>query len=73
MGLFRRKEKKTGSYDPEAVQPAIRCSICTGEQTAGFRHRKDGHFEEVMLIRDGKDLEAFREAYGIEGEIPRFY
>jgi hypothetical protein len=40
---------------------------------AGFRRKDDGVFEEVMLIRSEADLQAFREAYGIEGEIKKIY
>ena len=60
-------------YDRETQEPALRCSICTGEQVAGFRDRKTGHFEEVALIRKEQDLEEFRRRYGIDGEIPKFY
>ena len=45
MGLFFRKDDKKSegsgggrsfakSYDKEKTKPAIRCSICTGEQPA---------------------------------------
>ena len=51
----------------------IRCSICTGEQVAGFRHLEDGRFEEVMLIRDTGDLVTFKMKYGITEEIEKFY
>lgn len=74
MSIF--KHKIAGPkilYDREKLVPAIRCSICTGEQVAGFRHKADGRFEEVMLIRSGNDLQAFREKYGITEEIPKFY
>ena len=66
--------KKTPS-SPEAARgiPAIRCSICTGEQVAGFRHQETGRFEEVMLLRTPADLQAFREKYGITGEIEKIY
>ena len=59
----RKNEKKT--YDVETQKPVIKCSICTGEQVAGFKDIHTGKFEEVMLIRDEKDLEKFREMYGI--------
>ena len=70
--LFGRKHTKPAlqGYDGE---PAIRCSICTGEQVAGFRNRETGHFEEVMLLRSPEDLDRFRKKYGIEGEIAKFY
>ena len=73
MSLFRKKEMPVTCYDRETQEPALRCSICTGEQVAGFRDRKTGHFEEVVLIRTEADLEEFRRRYGIDGEIPKFY
>ena len=72
--LFRKKNPAVQrGYDAEQLTPAIRCSICTGEQVAGFRHRDSGRFEEVLLIRGEEDLQAFRERYGITGEIEKIY
>ena len=73
MSLFRKKEKPAEGYDREHLEPAVRCSICTGEQVAGFRHPETGRFEEVMLLRTPRDLEAFRSIYGITGEIEKIY
>lgn len=53
----------TGCNQQEAV---IRCSICTGEQVAGFKDAATGKFKEVMLIKDEKDLERFMKMYGVE-------
>ena len=50
----------------------IKCSICTGEQVAGFKSKEDGHFTEVMLIRDAKDLEMFKKMYKVT-EIKKEY
>ena len=72
MNLFRRKEQAL-KYDPELREPVIRASICTGEQVAGFRDRHNGHFSEVMLIRNNNDLEAFKKRYGITEEIRKIY
>ena len=74
MGLFSRKANKTvQTYDPAVRKPVIRCSICTGEQVAGFRRLDTGTFEEVMLLKNPDDLWKFKETYGIEGEVERFY
>lgn len=62
----KEKETPRESYDRENTVPIIRASICTGEQVAGFKDLKTGHFEEVMLITDEKDKKAFLEKYGIE-------
>ena len=60
------------SFDPEKQIAVIKCSICTGEQVAGFKSKEDGHFTEVMLIRDAKDLEKFKKTYKIT-EIKKEY
>lgn len=70
--FFRKKEIKP-KYDPAVRKPAIRVSICTGEQLAGFHDLQTGKFIEVMLIRTPKDLQKFRNQYGIEGDIEKFY
>lgn len=72
---FSRKKKSTPSktYDPALKRPALRCSICTGEQVAGFKNLSDGKFIEVMLIQNESDLQAFREQYGITENIEKIY
>ena len=60
-------------FDETLRTPVIRCSICTGEQVAGFVRKEDGAFEEIMLIRSEADLQAFRDMYGITGEIRKIY
>ena len=65
--------KRRGAYDRERFEPAIRCSICTGEQVAGFREKQTGAFFEVALIRDAKDLAAFCAEYGVEEPVRKFY
>jgi hypothetical protein len=71
--LFRKKSTQTQDYDKENLEPAILCSICTGEQTAGFRNIHNGKFTGVMLIRSDKELEAFKKTYGLTGEIKKIY
>ena len=61
------------SYDPSFQEPVLRCSICNGEQVAGFRDKKTGAFSEVMLIRSPQDLEEFRNQYTIREEIRKIY
>ncbi len=71
--MFRKKVKKQ-TYDKEILRPVIRSSICTGEQVAGFRNIQTGKFSEVMLIRDGGDLEEFLETYDIsEADVGKEY
>ena len=59
--------------DKDKVKPAIRCSICNGEQVAGFVDKKSGHFEEISLIKTFKDLDDFKKRYGIEGDVEKIY
>ena len=40
---------------------------------AGFRDLGTGHFDDVMLIRSGSDLQQFRDEYGISGDIEKEY
>ena len=53
-------------YDPEKQEAVIRCSVCTGEKTAGFKDKETGHFTEVMLIKSAEDEERFKETYRLE-------
>ena len=71
--FFKKSQQAQGSYDHENKKPVIRASICTGEQVAGFKELHTGAFEEIMLIRNNDDLLAFKERYGIEGEIEKMY
>ena len=63
--LKKKKENTEKIYSPEKYKPVIKCSICTGEMTAGFKDLSSGKFEEVMLIRGEGDLEAFKIKYGV--------
>ena len=63
--MFGRKTVKKKDYDKENLRPVLKCSICTGEQVAGFKNIHTGKFEEIMLIRNEKDLQAFKEQYGV--------
>ena len=63
---WRLHPRAAVSYDHDTLQPAVRTSICTGEKTAGFVNRKDGHFSEVMLIRSDRDLDEFLREYSAE-------
>ena len=72
MGLFKKK-KTQQSYDKENKKPVIKASICNGEQVAGFKDIHTGKIEEVMLIKNQADLDAFKKMYGIHGEIEKEY
>ena len=72
MGLFKKKNVKK-SYDRECMKPVIRASICTGEQVAGFKDMQTGKLEEIMLIKSPKDLDDFKNMFGITEEIEKEY
>ena len=52
-------------YDPEIQRAVLKCSICNGEQVAGFKDKMTGKFTEVCLIRDDKELDKFMELYDL--------
>ncbi len=62
------RKKAVLKFDREKQIPVIRSSICTGEKTAGFKNLETGKFEDVMLIRQEKDMQEFLELYGISAE-----
>lgn len=55
----KRKQPPVIPFDRGGRVPVIRSSICTGEQTAGFKDPVSGRFQEYMLIRNDKDLQEF--------------
>ncbi len=71
--MFRRKQTVRETYDAAKMEPALRCSICTGERVAGFVERATGRFHDVALITSDRALQEFRERYGIEGELRKIY
>ena len=73
MKLFGKKVESRKLYDKDQLTPVIRSSICTGEKTAGFRENATGRFRDVMLITSPADLAAFKERYGITGDIETIY
>ena len=68
MKLFARNRGRTDTYDRENLRPVIRASICTGEQVAGFKDLRTGHFSEIMVIRNESDRREFLRRYGIAEE-----
>lgn len=72
MGLFKKKTV-TKTYDKDNNKPVIKASICNGEQVAGFKDIHTGKIEEIMLIKEQADLEAFKKTYGIDEEIEKEY
>ena len=71
MGLFKKKTVTKATR--RRLKPVIKASICNGEQVAGFKNIHTGKIEEVMLIKNRADLDAFKKMYGIDGEIEKEY
>lgn len=72
MSLFRKKIELK-NYDKETKLPVLKCSICNGEQVAGFKDVRTGKFEEVMFIKSEKDLELFKKQYHIDADVTKEY
>lgn len=70
--LSEIERKRQEVYNEQDYLPVMRCSICNGEQVAGFKDKKTGHFTEVMLIQKEGDLEVFKQRYGVE-EVKKEY
>ena len=64
--MFRKRQIQKESYDKENQIPVLKCSICNGEQVAGFKDIRTGKFEEIMLVRNDRDLDEFKAKYGVE-------
>ena len=66
--MFQRRKKKSVPFDKTGKLPALRSSICTGEQVAGFKDETTGKFTEVMLIRSQADFAEFLRQYDVREE-----
>lgn len=65
--MFRKKiPKKLIQFNKETQIPIIKCSICNGEQVAGFKDKLTGHFTGVMLVKSQNDLDTFLKMYDID-------
>ena len=65
MNMLRRKKKISL---PQGAVPAIRKSICTGEETFGYI--KDNHFTSLRLIHSRDEIYA---EYDVKKEKIRVY
>lgn len=66
--MFGKKKREIPKveFDRENQRAVLKCSICNGEQVAGFKDRQTGHFTEVMLIKNPGDLSRFLAMYDLE-------
>ncbi|MCI9149579.1 MAG: aspartate dehydrogenase [Lachnospiraceae bacterium] len=72
MSMFGKKKTEKKTYDRENQRPVLKCSICNGEQVAGFEDIRTGRFEEVMLIQSDKDLHTFMDMYGVDNVTKKY-
>lgn len=70
--LFQKPRPQLKSYDRETEKPVLKCSICNGEQVAGFKNLHTGEFREIMLIRNAADLRHFQDTYAVT-EVTKEY
>lgn len=71
--MFGKKKKvQSKTYDASKQMPVLKCSICNGEQVAGFKNLETGRFEEVMCIKNSADLQTFKEMYGVSEIIKEY-
>ncbi len=63
--MFRKKRAVQTDYEKENWKPILKCSICSGEQVAGFKNLHTGEFREETLICNEEELRAFMHKYGI--------
>lgn len=66
--MFKKKRSKKDEfvYNPQIHKAVLKCSICNGEQVAGFKERESSTFHEIMFIRSAADLDYFLEKYKLE-------
>ena len=74
MVFQKKKPEKTEirTYDAINEKPVLKCSICNGEQVAGFKDTRTGKFNELMFVRDEKDLQHFKEMYGLTEVVKEY-
>ncbi|SEA17358.1 hypothetical protein SAMN02745687_02023 [Lachnospiraceae bacterium NK3A20] len=65
FGIRKKTKGVPPAYDREVMRPVLHCSICNGEQVAGFQDLHTKEFREVMFIRSPEDMAEFRAQYGI--------
>ena len=72
LPMFKKKPQRP-KYDKTNKKAVLKCSICTGEQVAGFKDIHTGKIEDIMLVKTAADIERFKIIYGIEGSIDKEY
>lgn len=63
-----KKRSVSVTYDRERYQPAVKTSICTGERVAGLIDLSTRKFQDIILIRNDRELAEFCRQYGVKEE-----
>lgn len=69
---YKKRLAEAIPFDEAKQCAVIKCSICNGEQVAGFRNKEDGTFIEVMVINSADDLEYFKRIYNIDKIVKEY-
>ena len=72
FSFIKKKHNPQFEFNKEEQTAVLKCSICNGEQVAGFKDKKTGHFVEVMLIRTSDDLDEFMRTYGLDSVVKEY-
>lgn len=72
FSFIKKKHNTQFEFNKEEQTAVLKCSICNGEQVAGFKDKKTGHFVEVMLIRTSDDLDEFMRTYGLDSVVKEY-
>lgn len=70
--LFKKETEPEFEYNPDIHKAVLKCSICNGEQVAGFKDKNTGEFHEISFIKNASELDMFMKRYKIE-EIAKEY
>lgn len=71
--MFFKKKPEKKTYDKQNQKPAIKANICNGEMVAGFINLTAGRFEDIMLVRNDKEIDEFMRTYDIEEKVEKIY
>lgn len=72
FNLFKKETEPEFEYNPDIHKAVLKCSICNGEQVAGFKNMNTGEFHEISLIKNESELQMFLKRYKI-AEIRKEY
>ena len=72
--MFRKKQEHRPDFPRDQYVPALRKSICTGEESFGFIRLSDRAFLEVQLVRSRDELLSLLSYYAIsEDEVETIF